>query len=96
MQPRQTVPPPPAVKTPRPGFRIPPGTIGVAGTPDSFALAELHYAALPRCRSGGDFASDDGTSEVRLFRVQHPHQVRRDRFAEHGLRVLLPGTEIPT
>ena len=50
---------------------------------------------MPRCRSGGHFATGDGSSEIRLFRLQHPHRVRRDRFAEYGLRVLLPGTEIP-
>lgn len=83
------------MSAPRTGYRIPPGTIGIEGTPDSSALAELHYAALPRCRAGGHFASSDGTSEIRLFRVQHPNRVRRDRFAEYGLRVLLPGTEVP-
>ena len=80
----------------RPGsgaYRIPAGTIGVEGSPASFALAELHYAALPRCKASGHF-TNGVNSEIRLFRVERPYGVPRDRFAEYGLRVLLPGTEI--
>jgi hypothetical protein len=48
--------------------------------------------ALPRCKAHGYLQT--GISEVRLFRVKHPHAVDRTQLASHGLRLLLPGREV--